>query len=74
MKTAEIPQIPRDAFCVLRFPDDGFDCVITPYNARATAALRRKAKENGHSLGEQLREEILISLAVGRPEDLPQNI
>jgi hypothetical protein len=41
MKTSA--KIPRDAFCVLRFPDDGFDCHIVPYNARIAAAIRRKA-------------------------------
>jgi hypothetical protein len=66
----KIPQIPKDAFCTLRFPDDGFDCVIQPYNARIAAALRRKAKENGRSLAEQLAEEIVVSLAMGTPEEV----
>jgi hypothetical protein len=74
MKTsAKIPQIPQNAFYTLDFPDNRFYCVIVPYNARAAATLRRKAKEAGLSLGEYLCDEVLSDLTLGKPEDgVPQ--
>jgi hypothetical protein len=73
MKTATFPQIPQDVFYVFRFPNEGFDCHIVPYNTRAAVAIRRKAREAGLSLGEYLCDEVLSDLALGQPEDgVPQ--
>ena len=58
------PPVPEDVFYAFRFTKLGFDLHIVPHNAKAAAAIRRKAKQKKERFAEYLAGELMFGLVL----------